>query len=252
MHWHGSAPDVAAAILYNAANNPGAASFTFMNLVLTGLLNESATDGVTAHAGGGQTNATPITTELTRVTTVATAGDSVVLPASSPGLTIIVVNAGANPMQVYGLGTDTINGSASGTGVTQMQSSEVLYTCTLAGIWIANGIGNGFSGSFTTVSAVNGVTAHAGGGQASAVPITAMITRVTTVATAGDSVVLPASATGLEITVANAASNSMNVFPAGTDQVNSLGASTAYALAGGKTATFFCANSGQWHALLSA
>lgn len=222
-------------------------------LTLTTLLAENATDNITAHAGGGQANATALATEINRVTTVATAGDSAKLPLSVAGLTIIVINHGSNPMQVYGSGTDTIDDVATATGVSQMQGSVTIYTCSTAGAWYSNGIGTGYAGSFPTVSFANGLTAHAGGGQGSATPITTSLARVTTVATAGDSVGLPVSAGGMVITIMNAtAVNSMNVFPASGEQINALGANAAFAVAAGKTATFYCANATQWHALLSA
>lgn len=226
------------------------ASPTYTNVTLTGLLYESETDNITAHAGGGQASATALTTELNRVTTVATAGDSVKLPVSAPGLTIIVINHGANSMQVYGSGTDTIDDVATATGVSQMAGSNVIYSCTTAGTWYSNGIGTGYAGSFPTQSYVNGLTAHAGGGQASATPITACIARFTTVATAGDSSLLPASAPGMQITVNNAGAASMNVFGAGADAIN--GGTTGFAVASGKSASFSCAVAGQWHAVLSA
>ena len=212
-----------------------------------------AQDTITAHAGGGQGSATQLNAEISRITTVANPGDSVMLPASAPGLDVYVINHGANSIQVFGAGTDTIDDVATATGVSQMIGSLVLYSCTAAGRWYSNGIGTGFSGSFPTVSFVNGLTAHAGGGQGSATPLTAAINRVTTVATAADSVALPTSAGGMQITVSNAAaSNSMNVFPASGDQINALGANTAFAVAAGKTAAFTCAVAGQWHAILSA
>ncbi len=223
------------------------------NLTLTGLLYESAADTVTAHAGGGQANATALTAEVNKVTTVATAGDSVMLPASAPGLTIFVINGSSNPMQVFGAGTDTIDGVATGTGVSQMQGSSTIYSCTTAGAWSTNGIGTGYAGSLPTVSSTNAITAHAGGGQGSATPLTTVLNRITTVASANDSVLLPASAPGLQITVTNAAAtNSMNVFPASGEIINALSANTAFGVAAGKTATFSCSVTGQWHSLLSA
>jgi hypothetical protein len=103
--------------------------------------------------------------------------------------------------------------------------------------------------------AADNLTAHAGGGQAlaTAIPGNVQIARVTTVVSAGDSLILPASVGGLEITVVNAtAATSMNVFPATGEQINSLGANAAFAVPGGKTCTFYCATSGQWHTQLSA
>lgn len=225
----------------------------FNNITMTGLLTESAADALTAHAGGGQGSALALTKEVNRITTVATAGDSVKLPASAAGLSIILINSGANSMQVYGNGTDTINGVASATGVAQMNNSIVLYSCSVAGSWFAEGIGCGFSGSLPTQSFTNGLTAHAGGGQGSATALTASMNRVTTVASANDSVVLPASAPGLVITVANAAAaNSMNVFPASGESINALSANTAFAVAANKAASFYCFNTGVWHSILTA
>ena len=106
---------------------------------------------------------------------------------------------------------------------------------------------------FRYYAAVDNLTAHAGGGQGSATALTSMFNRVTTVATAADSVILPASAAGMCITVTNAAAaNSMNVFPATGDAINALGANAAFALAAGKTAEFVCYTAGQWHSILSA
>lgn len=236
-----------------SANGSSVGNEQVNNLTLAGLLYESSLDSLVAHAGGGQANALPLTNEVNRVTTVATPGDSVMLPPSAAGLTIIVINNGTNPMQVYGAGTDTIDGVATATGVSQMQGSNVIYVCTTAGAWTTNGIGTGYAGSLPTVSSTNGITAHAGGGQGSATPLTTVLNRVTTVATGGDSVLLPASAAGLQITVTNAAaSNSMNVFPASGETINALSANAAFAVAAGKTATFSCSVTGQWHSILSA
>lgn len=224
----------------------------FATIQITGLLFESANNTVTAFAGGGQASATQLTAELNKVVTVATNGDSVKLPASAPGLTILVENATAKPMQVYGIGADTINGVAAATGVSQMSGSVVLYTSYAAGSWFANGLGTGYAGSFETMSYANALTAFATGGQASGTPITTMLSRFTTVVTIGDSALLPVSTPGMNITVSNAAANSMNVFPDVGGAVNGAGANAAFALPGGKTATFFCTAALLWHAILSA
>lgn len=100
--------------------------------------------------------------------------------------------------------------------------------------------------------AVDNITAHAGGGQTNATKLTGQLNRVTTVATIADSVMLTPSLSGLDITVVNAGANSMNVFPVTGDAINALGANTAFAVAAGKTATFYCITAGQWHSILSA
>ena len=218
---------------------------------------ESTTDSIVAHAGGGQTNATPLVSMTNRITVAASVGDSVRLPASQPGLEIMVINHGANAVQVYGTSTDTINDVATGTGVSQMANSIVIYTAASTGAWYTDGLALGYSGSLQTSSFSNGIVAHAGGGQAAATPLTTMLNRVLTVATIGDSVQLPLAVPGLSITVTNAATNSMNLYSnynGGTpaDSINGAANTAAYAVAGGKTVIFNSVAAGLWHAVLSA
>lgn len=219
------------------------------------LFTELALDTITARAGGGQALATQLTAQTSRVTVVATAGDSVKLPASAPGLELMLINHGANPMQVFGSGTDTIDDIATATGVSQMQNSLVIYTCTTAGAWYTEGLATGFGGpGLQTMSTASAITAFAGGGQTGNAQsnLTNMINRLAVVATIGDSATLPASKVGLSVFIANDAANSANVFPALGDSINALGANTAFALAGGKNAMFYCTIAGKWHAVLSA
>ncbi len=101
-------------------------------------------------------------------------------------------------------------------------------------------------------TAANALTAHAGGGQANGTLCSAYINRFTTVATAGDSALLPAAIPGLEIHVVNTTATSMNVFPQSGGQINGASANAAFALGANKNAIFGCAVAGQWHAILSA
>jgi hypothetical protein len=213
---------------------------------------ESAQDGIVAKAGGGQATAFQLTAEMNRISTVATAGDSVMLPPAQPGLGLLVVNHGTKSMQVFGQPGDTINDVATGTGVPQMQNSAVFYFCFTAGAWYTEGLASGFAGGLATFSVAEGLTAFAGGGQANGTLLTAMINRFTTVATGGDSSKLPAALVGMEIVVINAGAASMNVFPATGEQINAAGANAAFAVAATKTCTFFCTLAGQWHTQLTA
>jgi|SRR5690349_6482308 len=102
-------------------------------------------------------------------------------------------------------------------------------------------------------SYANALTAHAGGGQGSALQLYAGINRVTTVATAADSVKLPAAKAGMQYVVINAAAaNSMNVYPATGEAINALSANAAFAMAANKTAIFYCAVDGVWNSILTA
>lgn len=212
------------------------------------LWTESYSDALTAHASGGQASATQLASMFNTVSTVATAGDSVQLPVSQPGLSVCVNNTSANPMQVFAQNgsSDTINTIAGSTGVSQMAGSQVWYTCTKAGAWTAEGLGSGYAdGNLPTSSSANALTA-AGSNQAGATPITTTVAEFGTVA-ASTGAVLPASAPGLQITVINNGANTLSVYPAGTDKINALSASAAFSMSSPPTVTiFFCTAAGQW------
>lgn len=215
---------------------------------------------ITAGTTRTQAGATLITADITTINTSTAPsagsmlGDGVALPVVGSGTDrIFLINNTANPVQLYGSGSDTVNGVAASTGIILAPNSAVVCVEAAPGAWGVVGSGLGYSASFSTGTALNGITAHAGGGQGSATLLTAEINRVTTVATAADSVLMPVSAPGMTVTVTNAAaSNSMNVFPQSGDAINALGANAAFAVAAGKTATFTCAVAGQWHAVLTA
>lgn len=95
-----------------------------------------ASSGLTAHAGGGQSSALQLTGAMASVGTVATAADSVKLPQAIAGAQYLLSNdATTNSMQVFGLGTDTINLVATATGVAQAAGVAALYFCAKAGNW---------------------------------------------------------------------------------------------------------------------
>lgn len=110
--------------------------------IASNLFVQPAVSALTAHSGGTQAGALALTKEINNITTVAAAGDSVKLPTSVAGLEITIANNGANSMQVYGAGTDTINGVATATGVAQLPGQVVVYSSAVAGNWIANVNGN--------------------------------------------------------------------------------------------------------------
>lgn len=123
------------------------------------------------------------------------------------------------------------------------------------------GLGTGNSPTFTgltltglmTYSSANAITAHAGGGQGSATALIKGINRVTTVATAADSVLLPAATAGEWVVVINAAAaNAMNVYPTSGDAINALSANTALSVVANKAIIFFCAVTGTWNSVLTA
>lgn len=91
---------------------------------------------IVALAGGGLSANTPVLVNgVNEVKTVASASDSVVLPPAAVGTVVFVANAGANAMQVFGNGSDTINGTAGSTGLSQASARSALYVAADAGQW---------------------------------------------------------------------------------------------------------------------
>jgi hypothetical protein len=220
----------------------------FRSIQLGELIFESVVDQVVA-TGSTQANAFVLPpVEMIRLTSVA-AGTGIKLPPAQPGLCLLVVNHGTNSVQVYGQPGDTINDVASATGVSQMLNSFVFYSCFTTGLWYTEGLANGFSSGFQTFSSTDGLVAHAGGGQGAGTPIVSMQNLFTTVASAGDSGLLPSAKVGMQIDVVNKTATSMNVFPASGETINGQAANTAVAVVGGaqgSVTVFFCGTAGQW------
>lgn len=105
--------------------------------------------GIVAAVGGGQTNATPLLAQNNEVSNVATAADSVLLPAWAPGLVITVNNLTSTSLQVFGRAPDTINTVATGTGVAQGQGITYYYS----------GATNTWTSSAQGPAAASGITA---------------------------------------------------------------------------------------------
>lgn len=99
--------------------------------------------GITATASGNQATAYQLTKSFNVLGTVATNADSVKLPTDrQAGDEVIIVNDGAANAQVFGSGTDTIDGIATATGVVLTAAKRCSYYCasTAAGVaaWLSN------------------------------------------------------------------------------------------------------------------
>lgn len=99
------------------------------------------------------------------------------------------------------------------------------------------------------LSITDTITAFAGGGQGSATLLGSSFNRITVVATAGDSVKLPASPkTGELITIRNDDSaEACDVFPNTGDQIEALGANTAFSLTAGSVVQLIATSTSQWY-----
>lgn len=107
---------------------------------LAGGLNNSFINGVVAHAGDTKAAAfqIPAACKIVWVETVTTTGDSVLLPAAQTRNMLMVYNGGAQSLNLYGRGTDTINGVATATAYTLTAGQSAIFFCGKTGQWAAN------------------------------------------------------------------------------------------------------------------
>lgn len=106
---------------------------------LAGGGNRSYVNGLTAHAGGTKAAAFQIPSGVALVGfgTVATNGDSGLLPTAKAGTKVRVYNAGAATLSLYGKGTDTVNGVATATSYDLTTKQAADFSCDLDGHWSA-------------------------------------------------------------------------------------------------------------------
>jgi hypothetical protein len=228
------------------AGAPGRSSLQANTILL-----ELAADGLTAKASGNQTNGTQVTTQVARFSTVATAGDSCLLPEARPGAVIVIINDGAAVLGVYGQGTDTIDQATNAAGVSQMANSVARYVCTVAGAWRSQSLAVGYDPilGLQTLAAVDGLAANSAANQANGTAINKSLSRFSTVGGAGYSALLPASAAGLSLLVLNtSAANNMAVYPAANEQINGGGNNNAFTIPPASLAWFYCTAGGNWYA----
>lgn len=96
------------------------------------------------------------------------------------------------------------------------------------------------------LSVATALTAHAGGGKASALPLAATFNNVSTVANMADSVVLKPALFGTIQLINNAGVNAMQVFGQGNDTIDGVATATGVPLSATKRCLFICFTNGAW------
>lgn len=127
------------------------------SFTLSSNLIRSSQSGITAFATGGQASAFQITKDISRITTVATANDSVKLPVAVAGLEIVVINDGANSLDIFpatGESIDALTTNAAYSLTTTQKNVRMVSPA--SGIWRSASGGGGSGGSFVypTVQAI--------------------------------------------------------------------------------------------------
>ena len=171
--------------------------------------------------GTGMTGGTITTSGTCNVDT------TIIAPLASPALT----------------GTPTAPTQSANNNSTRIATTAYADT----GLALKANASNPQFGQTQLLSAANNLTAGAGGTQGACFAMTAAINNFSTVATNGDSACLPAATAGMVIFVGNSiASKYMNIYPNGSEQINSLGASVAVKLNGATGVVFVASATGKW------
>lgn len=224
----------------------------------TALNVDSVAPAITAKAGGGQDATLALSKNLNIVTTVATAADSVTLPAAVVGLRITIVNLGANPLAVFPYTSDTINDEAADASVTIQPETTVTFNCYTGVKWESDNesaeafdkltvAGVATFGSGNVYKALTTQTALAGGAQAGTA-LTAEYTNFTVVATAGDSAQLPTPVLGSRRIVTNSATSKlpMAVFGQTGASIDNGSANASVLIGYGETVIFEAISATEW------
>lgn len=96
----------------------------------------SATDGLTALAGGAQAGTSVANYQINRFTTVASANDSAQLPPAKAGRCRIVINAAAaNALAVFPATGEAINAIAADSAFSVAANKTAIFFCAVDGTW---------------------------------------------------------------------------------------------------------------------
>lgn len=150
------------------------------------------------------------------------------------------LNAGTGDLTVNNA---TISGDLTVTGTTTLNGDLVLGDAAADSLTI--------SATTTYSEPINydnatGITAFAGGGQASATALTAEINNVTTVATAGDSVKLKTAVAGAHQYVKNSGATALDIFPNTSDSIDALAVNLAIRIQPGSSIHFYAKDAIVW------
>lgn len=106
-------------------------------LGLAGGLNNASVNSLVATAGGTKAAGyqIPAATTLVAFATVASSGDSALLPQALKNTYLLVYNGGAQNLSLYGKGTDTINAVATASAYTLATTAAALFFCAKDGNW---------------------------------------------------------------------------------------------------------------------
>lgn len=165
-----------AVLVTNGSGVPSLSTTLPTNISVNGL--KYIVSAAVSAAGSTQGTATALTSDENVVTTVAS-NTGVVLPASTAGIVITVVNKGANPLNVYPPVSSAIDAAGTNTAVVIPVGGFVTFDCVSGTQWYSS-LNTTVTG-MGTVTSVSVVSANGFGGSVATVTTTPAITITTSV-----------------------------------------------------------------------
>lgn len=95
----------------------------------------TATPGITAHTGSSQGDG-PLTTDINQISVCGTTGDAVTLPSAVGGMSITIINDGANACDVFPASSDNL-GAGANTAASLAAGNNITYDAYDAVNWEA-------------------------------------------------------------------------------------------------------------------
>lgn len=169
-------------------------------------------------------------------------------PTPFAGLLTYIWNAGANPINCYPHPNDPsnqINGQTTNTPVVLGVRTVTAFVCFAPGIWQADGIGEGYSGSFATIVSQGNIAA-AGTSQGTATAITQAIVNFTSGGGAPAGGTLPPAKAGMQVWVGANTGSNIQVYGNGSDTINGTAGSTGVAQTNATVVVYTAPTDGAW------
>lgn len=236
---------------YQSGDDVSAGAITF-----TGTLTAGINASVTA-AGTTQGDATALTKTYNIVQT-ATSNQGVKLPDCATGVRVTVFNSTANIIKIYPASSESIDDGSLNAPITLGVNKVKEFVGVSATQWltIIDDLENitattvTTSGDITVGDYINHSVAasvsSAGSTQGDATGLTNSMNVITTVGADTEGVVLPTAVAGRTVTVFNATSTNVKLYPASSDTINSGSANAAITLPANTSYSLTCKDATDW------
>jgi hypothetical protein len=199
----------------------GSVTFTNAELITPSLSGETFSTAATVAAGGNSQGSLALTADYNVITTAATSPASgVTLPSATVGRRIIIVNRGANPVNVYPASGDAIDSQSTNISIPLPVNGSLEFNAATVDRWYSNTTLS-LNDAVTTavrVATLTGISA-AGTVQGDSTLLTADYNIVGTTPS-GTGVRLPVATVGRRVTIVNRGANTLRIYvnasPVGT------------------------------------